>query len=340
MFDSQAPNLLPFDSHCSASSETPGASSAQGALPGRVAPSPFRREAFLSSTDVRSFIDWFAAAHSDLVVDLSVKHSYFVPGGIQAKVVGLGSVLEHYRWRARGGATGSWSETLTRMRVIDRELALAIDTCDSDKARQVCIEILRWGGDRNALVGALPFLSELHKSGTLATYLHKARAAFALNTAVADDRHPQFHKMNAMLAKVTSRISLDGLPIVDSRVAAASATLVELWRRHLGIAGPFPAELTFPATAPSRTVRHLFADAPNPGVMSYAPSKTAQTAGRWCSAQIRLGWLLSALLENAPSLFADQGDLKTRMHALEATLFMIGYDVTSLRRNWPIASPA
>jgi hypothetical protein len=68
--------------------------------------------------------------------------------------------------------------------------------------------------------------------------------------------------------------------------------------------------------------------------MSYALAKAAERTAQWCSVQIPLGWLLSALHDKAPALFADMEDHASRMRAMEACLFMIGYDIACLRSNW------
>jgi hypothetical protein len=143
--------------------------------------------------------------------------------------------------------------------------------------------------------------------------------------------------MNSMLTKVHALASRDGLRIYDSRVAAAIASLVELWRRVQGRAGePQPLALAFPAIPSNRSVRSLFADAQSPGVLSYAPATAAATAVAWCCANVRLGWLIAAVLEKAPGLVAGEA-AQDRMHAFEASLFMIGYDVDCLKGNTPRA---
>ena len=195
--------------------------------------------------------------------------------------------------------------------------------------------LLAWGGNRNSRTGALPYLSVLHSKKALVDYLDAARRAFALDGAFIDAGRPQAAKMNSMLTKVHALASADGLPIYDSRVAAAIAALVELWRRESRMEhAPLPRELVFPATMSDRSVLCLFDDAQEPGLMSYAPDKAAETAARWSSAKIRFGWLMSSILEKAPGQFVEKEE-EDRMHAFEASLFMIGYDVACLSANRP-----
>jgi hypothetical protein len=165
----------------------------------------------------------------------------------------------------------------------------------------------------------------------LCPYLSDAGAAFALDTADVDAIVPPVALLNSMLTKVHALYAEDGLPIYDSRVAAAIASLVEMWRVATGKSGnPLPALLIFPATAASRTVRGLFPTARSPCVMAYG---APETTGQWASAKVRLGWVMESILRRLPELFAEcrpAPSLAERMHAFEASLFMVGYDVRCL----------
>lgn len=58
-----------------------------------------------------------------------------------------------------------------------------------------------------------------------------------------------------------------------------------------------------------------------------------ETAGQWASAKVRLGWIMESILEKPPKLFSDcrpAPSLADRMHSFEASLFMVGCDVTCL----------
>lgn len=293
------------------------------------------QNAFRSCPDVLQFTQWLAERHQSFSVTLAIKSTRFVPGGISADVTGLNAILRYYRWRTAGTDTGDWRETQQRLQTLRHAVQNAIESANDDQVFEACREIFVWGGDRNPRVGALPYLAQLRTDEKLTTYLEQARCAFALDSAILDDRQPPAGKMNSMLTKVHALASSDGLPIYDSRVAAAIAALVELWRREAGFVDqPLPPALTFPATTPDRSVAHLFADAQDPGLLSYAPKNAADTAARWSTAKIRLGWLMRQVLEQADGLFVREEE-GSRMHAFEASLFMIGYDVRCLRTNHP-----
>lgn len=300
------------------------------------------RSAFLQDPAVAGFTAWLASNADRLIVDLDIKRSRFVPQGIKRELRGMTAVLPHYVWRSEGTGASSWADTKQYLGQLAGALRRAIDAGDEDAAMAACGRILVWGGDRNPRVGASTFLEELHAAKRLVAYLDQARRAFGLDGAVLDAGDAPAARLNSMLTKVHALASADGLPIYDSRVAAAIATLVELWRRHDNLQDtPLPDSLAFPATLASRTVRHLFNDAVAPGTMSYAAAKTGQTARQWSSAKIRLAWLMADVLNKAGTLFADEGsaDGTGRMHAFEATLFIIGYDVTCLAKNAGGAKP-
>ena len=256
----------------------------------------------------------------------------------------MNNVLQHYIWRSEGTAAGQWPETKQYLGKLSASLKIALGPeGNNDAAIAACLQILSWGGDRNSKVGASPFLEQLHKNNKLSEYLNAAKSAFGLDSAVIEGAHPPATRMNSMLTKVHALASDDGLPIYDSRVAAAIAALVELWRRAEGLHNEaLPKELCFPATLTSRTVQHLFGDAMAPGIMSYASTKTDQTARDWSDAKIRLGWIMAEVLKKAGELFATEASANAsdRMHAFEATLFIIGYDVWCLARNSSTAAMA
>lgn len=299
------------------------------------------RTEFLQGCAVGGFTDWLAGKADTLMVDLDIKRSRFVPGGIRQRLLGMNAVLPHYVWRSEGTGEGRWPETQQHLGQLGGALKRALEAGgDDDVVMDVCRQILLWGGDRNPKVGASTFLEQLHAGRGLAVYLNKASNAFKLDEAVLDAADAPAARMNSMLTKVHALASGDGLPIYDSRVAAAIATLVELWRRDQGRQHTaLPASLLFPATLASRTVRHQFNDAMSPGVMSYLEAKTEQTAHRWSGAKIRLAWLMADVLKKSGTLFATEAspDGAGRMHAFEATLFLIGYDVKCLARNSPAA---
>ena len=290
------------------------------------------KQAFLADPDVKNFLAWLARELPRLKVRLDIKRSRFVPSGLQVEVTGLESVLAHYTWKSHGMASGDWVEASAHLAALAHALCDAVQRDSDPDALEACREILRWGGNRGWHRGAYPFLSARAAAGVLCQYLKETSATFAVETADADALVPPIETLNSMLAKVHALYAEDGLPIYDARVAAAIASLVEMWRVATGKSGdPLPAPLTFPASTASRTVRGLFPHANAPGVMAYG---APETTGQWASAKVRLGWVMESILGRLPELFAEccpAPSLADRMHAIEAALFMVGYDVDASR---------
>lgn len=286
------------------------------------------KQAFLANQDVEDFLAWLSRELPRLKIRLDIKRSRFVPSGLKVNVTGLESVLAHYTWKSHGMATGDWDEASARLTALAHALRDAVRQDSDPDALDACRDILQWGGNRNWNKGAYPFLEARAAAGVLCRYLRDAGAAFALVTADVDAIVPPIELLNSMLTKVHALYAEDGLLIYDSRVAVAIASPVEMWRVATGKSGdPLPVPLTFPATTASRTVRRRFPHAHPPGVMAYG---APETAGEWASAKVRLGWVIENILGRLPELFAEcrpAPTLAERMHAFEASLFMVGYDV-------------
>jgi hypothetical protein len=290
------------------------------------------KQNFLNDVDVNSFVKWLENNLSDLRICLQIKASRFVPKGIEIELEGIEAVLENYLWRSAEMQVGNWHETKPYLNSLSNNLRNAITANNQEDTLIACKAILTWGGNRNWSTGAFPFLKSLATSSppTLCQYIKSSGNAFNLPTANTLAIAPPVQKMNSMLTKVHALYAQDGLPIYDSRVAAAIASLVELWRIDSDLTmAPLPPALTFPATLPTRTIFKRFPDATHsPGVMTYSD---ARTPAIWSGAKIRLSWIMEAVLNRLPHLFVTEGAISNRMHAFEASLFVIGYDVTCLR---------
>jgi hypothetical protein len=123
----------------------------------------------------------------------------------------------------------------------------------------------------------------------------------------------------------------DGLPIYDSRVAAAAGMFVELYRRDRKLDWKeIPQDLQFPALPEeankrnARSLKSLHLTCPSPMTLRYRPTDVL----RWCLAKKRLGLVLRDTLIQKPTLFEAEGQgVASRMHAFEASMFMLGYDL-------------
>jgi len=289
------------------------------------------KQAFLANRDVEAFLVWLARELPRLQIRMDIKQSRFVPSGVKVDVTGLERILAHYAWKSHSMANGDWAAARAHLAALSHALREAVRRDSNPHALDACRDILQWGGNRNWNTGAYPFLSARATAGGLCRYLRDTGAAFALDTANVDALVPPVETLNSMLTKVHALYAEDGLPIYDSRVAAAIASLVEMWRVATGKSDdPLPAPLIFPATTASRSVRRRFPHARSTGVIAYG---ALETTGQWASAKVRLGWVMESILGRLPELFSEcrpAPSFADRMHAFEASLFMIGYDVRCL----------
>lgn len=270
-----------------------------------------------------------------LPVLLAIPRSSKVPQGVRG-CVPFHQLTRVYQWRAHGMSTGDFDETRRVVGALMHDMVSAHGPVAAMAAIQ---KILLWGGDRNARVGAMPFLLDQQN---LVGYLNNVSHALTLKTAVLTPTNlAAVLRMNSMLTKVHAFRSTDGLPIYDSRVAGAIATIVETWRQACGLAQQhLPPALAFPEVGGGGPRRSVLARYPNcserPGVLHYVtgPNVTvrmSRQAQDWASAKVRLGWLLSELLVDPTP---------AGIRSLEACLFMAGYNCAGINACGDVMGPA
>lgn len=266
-------------------------------------------------------------ALATLPISLAIPRSAKVSAAIHQRVP-FSQLTRTYSWRAEGVPGGSFAETQIKLECLSKAITAASNDIE---ALEVCERILQWGGDRNSNVGALKFL---RSQASVLDYLNAVKTDLALQTAIVHTSGglPAVLAMNSMLTKVHALKSGDGLPIYDSRVAGAIATLVETWRTATGcVREPLPDALMFPEVGGGgarRSVRARYPSSIRPTQLYYpvanqAPERALKTAKAWASAKVRLGWLLAELLvEPCPS----------GIRSLEACLFMAGYNCAGINK--------
>lgn len=266
-----------------------------------------------------------------LPVRLSMKASGHVEGGMKPQTVFGRLVPDYYASRVReplvSRRTADWTESCQRMAGLSQELRAGALNCDIERLLGACEKVLKWGGDRAATIGAWPVLRSLGEG--LPAYLLRVEAALELSDCVLEAPalgHPEVRHMNAMLTRIHSLFARDGLPMYESRVAGAIATLVETWRQTTGQDNALSPNLAFPAVGGAgRCVLDRYPGASDPGTLRY---NSPSTPGRWAAAMVRLGWLMKLLLGGSPSA--------AEMRWLEASLFVAGDDVWEINRTSPL----
>ena len=260
-----------------------------------------------------------------LPIELAIPKSSKVAVAVRQRVPFF-RLTQVYSWRPAGMTEGSFAETRARVEILSRGITEARNDAE---ALAACEDILRWGGDRNSSVGALPFL---RAQPSVCRYLNAVKAYLAFEAAIVAPASGlrAVLAMNSMLTKVHAFNSGEGLPIYDSRVAGAIATVIETWRCAEGrTEEPLSAALLFPAVGAGGHRRSVHARYPGsvmPATLYYGTKRQStmralRTAREWASAKVRLGWLLSELLEEPTA---------SGIRSLEACLFMGGYDCASI----------
>jgi len=191
---------------------------------------------------------------------------------------------------------------------------------------KACEAVIKWGGGaRSRDKGAKGFVLSKAKNGELREYFASTKKVMSLDGSQAICG---IEAMNAMLIKIHSLLSDDGLPIYDSRVAGCAGALLELYYRAHSVRERQNSLPRFPSTDENRRISRLIADCSFKDVIRYA---SAERATMWASAAVALGRLFRDVLVLRPDLFDQLEGLPSRMHALEAAMFEIGADLRCLR---------
>ena len=312
------------------------------------------RSEFLAKDAVILFVDWAVRRlpYLKVQIDISARGTGRAQGqlgpGVRGQYVGLSSVVEAYRWRSewtdeRGMSHCSedWPTTREALNKLSVWLREELRAGDSESVLAACNEICRWGGDRTleAERGAIGFLKQQKDPRS---YLLRAQEALLLQTADTE-RFDVLLDMNSMLTKIHALAAEDGLPIYDSRVAGAIGSLVEIFRQESLIQDlELLAPLAFgPVSSETRRAPAGLGDGyarPRFQVKQSRRSSGSSRGRVWGSCKVRLGWLIEEIIRSANQegvrLFSPSesgtDSIAQRMHAFEAALFMIGFDVACL----------
>lgn len=285
---------------------------------------------FLEKNDVKCFVDWLSNKISHVPLNISIKRSKFVPNGLDYSTNRLEVICEKYQWNAswtnRFGhpeSSSDWQTTKQSLSNLRGWLNQAVNNNDDNDLYNAACAVLDWGGVRSAKL----FLEGLRNKNRLVTYLSAMRQAMTLETACLDVLNPDLVlRFDSGLTKIHAFLSDDGLPIYDSRVAAAIAAFVYLYKLETG---KDIDHLKFPVSeARGNQIRNLRGFS---GGNVFPRLYSNASHSDWAKAQVKLGWIIEEVLNNNPNLFAKEGTLPNRMHAFEACLFMIGYDLRCLR---------
>ena len=235
-----------------------------------------------------------------------------------------------YDWRqptlpGLPAAGSSFAANAATLNALSLALRAALSPPNDAATCMAATHVMAWGG---VTPGNVRWLNV--NTLTLAALLLTVKGALdshALGGSVLTNRNLRF---NAGMTKVYSLIC-DGLIIYDSRVAAALGWAVALFCQAQGL-GTVPPELNFP-WAPAKAAPNQ----PNPkrrdpsvGALTFQKLTSGPRHAEW---NLKASWVLEAALAcpaGQLSQFGQDRALPTpalQLRAVEAALFMIGYDL-------------
>lgn len=278
---------------------------------------------FLTKPSVSSFITWLGNKVNTINIQVAIKSSSFVPGGLHFNTTGITSLMERYFWRPRWNDTegnpmvhGDWKSTKLFLNSLHTDLIQAVADNSEPLLHSASCRVLKWGGVHKAKT----FLGIKQGKKELVGYLSLMKETMTLATASLGSLNGiSVQQFDSGLTKIHALLSDDGLPIYDSRVGAAIAAFVHLYRQETG--GDI-TDLMFPVSAARGTQIRTLKGFPR----LYSQASPAF----WARSQVKLGWVLETVLINNPELFASEGALNNRMHAFEASMFILGYDLRAI----------
>lgn len=285
---------------------------------------------YLHHPEVAGFVNWLSEDCKTRPFTLNILRSPYVDAAVRVEVKGIEELLEKYNWRSSWThpitktiiRSSDWATTQTTIGQLADGVRDAIQAKDEDLCLEWCLCILKWGGVRGAKI----FLENLHREQQLVNYLSSTQPLLQLDT---DSDDAAIHTINikrfdAGLTKIHAFIDTTGSPIYDSRVGAAISMLAAIYTEDVKHEHSTNL-LKFP-TGDARGKQYR-----NPRDMDYGPAPkfytSAVTRDNWARAQLRLGWILQAVIENNKNLFDQFGTQVERIQAFQGALFMAGYDL-------------
>ena len=268
------------------------------------------RQSYLADESVKRFVDGWLRPR--VQGGIPFHHSYTNAQTGQAwRCESLWQAYELYQWNGK-----NFAENQCELDRLAQGMRRAMKEGDRRGFCRAAAGILKWG---RVTRGNCEKLVE-RGADALPTF---KRAADLLRPDTADTSNLGcIPFMNAGWTKVYA-LMLDDFPIYDGRVGAALGYCVRLHCREQGIAS-VPPSLRF-RWGPSKGKHNR-----NPSVCGLKFPQLAASAPRaWAECNVRAAWVL-----NAVSGEGKFGSLepKRRLRALEAALFMIGYELPTERR--------
>lgn len=277
------------------------------------------KKAYLTNPFVDQFVRWFAG---ELVSPTVENHYEVVRPRQRFHFVGLADAFRQYQWEYTVTLPGqapqsgsSFADNQEMLRELAAGLAGALNAGSVPEMREWVLAVLQWGGVKARNVRWLKANSDL---------LHEIAAPAAFLGLGDDDiggLRDNVHRFNSAMTKAYSLI-VPNFIIYDSRVAGALAWFVARWCRRTG-RGQVPELLAFGCLPARSTVNRKLRNPTTGGLIFQEMKGRPAIHAHW---NLRASWLLEAVLQRTSSpVFRNAPN---PLRALEAALFMWGYDLT------------
>lgn len=285
------------------------------------------KKTFLNTEPVQDFILW---VQDKLDKPGSFTHSFNMKKpALNWSCNSIYSAFENYNWPfgAHEPATGNkvsgntFTQSAEFLAKLSEGLKQSVDEEDNESCKAHCFSILQWGG-------VLPKNDKriLGLGEDVCKYLQNAKYALHPDVCKTDADYSAFI-MNSGFTKIYSLLINDFI-IYDGRVGAALGVLVRRYCEDNEIAC-VPNELGFAwGKGKESTYKSSLENKRNPSQGKYIFPELQNNPKRHTENNIRANWLLKEILERTDSRFNKLAE-SLQLRALEAALFMIGYDVTS-----------
>lgn len=284
-----------------------------------------KKSEFLTSNSVQNFMHWLEEKMDQ--VD-SFYHGYNMKKPIMHwECNSIYSAYENYCWSFRyndpingkivNGKT--FDESALALTLLSQGLRKSLKDSEPEACRKHCHSILQWGG---VLAN-----NDKRVNGLGMEICHYFKE---IQNIMADDRSSEAYYqcemiMNSGFTKIYS-LYIDDFIIYDGRVGAALGLLVRKFCEEYMLA-KVPDELVFAwGKGKESSYQRSAVNRRNPGSDKYTFLELSNNPKRHTENNIRANWLLREIADQTDSKF-NQLDKELKMRAIEAALFMIGYQV-------------
>lgn len=286
------------------------------------------RQTYIALPHVSQFTDWLAA---ELNSESRFKHEYVDRRtGAQWSCNSLFDAFTRYRWNHPGNSRLAFNPgncsisnglALTALRK-----SLENINGNDNRALDAALDVMSWGG---VSAGNASWL-KANKEG-LASLLEAVQVAMDSGDELAPVLRSKHLRFNSGMTKVYSLLCKNFV-IYDSRVAAALGWMVVKYCQSQGLP-KVPQALCFPWAAAKEAPNATAPKRRNPGIgnLEFKGLRSGAHHALW---NLRANWVLSAVLAHSAakgSPFHSVGAPHDPLRALEAALFMIGYDLGDQR---------